>query len=212
MEATDAIRFDFRQMESHDADDRIGSLGFSAPTLLPTLEGTIAAIDLKPGDLIVGADGDLLRVVETRLTQSSARQVSLLCSETGERIVVGASQMVQCRHFLTAALFGVYRPIMLAADIASCHGHDPDILDVPLVLPVFETPGLVNVRGYLFLCPGLSNDASRIDEERAESGLNTDMHRRPQFDASEANSHEFCPLLTPLQVRQLSEAGVLRGS
>jgi hypothetical protein len=179
--------------------------GFAAGTLLETDEGPRDVAELQPGDVLRDAVGRGRRITSLDVSADTDLWVAMPSGAPGSPLRVGAGQILACRHFICAALFGTREALFTAGNMTGPRVRPSQGERRRFFLPVAEGALVLSVGGYEFPCvPSVS--PGRWGECRASGNTTHDgggPHSR-QGGAPLARA-----LLSADQTLQLCDSGVL---
>lgn len=181
--------------------------GFGAETRIETEDGPRAATDLLPGMRLRAADGGLVALAGL-LGFETGDWIALPGPEGG--LAVAADQLMSCRHFLCAALFGQGEVMFRAGDLRGPGIRHSEGARRRFFLPVPERAAGLALGGYTFPDPSLGPEQSSAGEGGRVSGSapsdgGSPHSLRPRGEAGPLAR----AILHADQVAQLCGAGIL---
>lgn len=179
--------------------------GFAAGTLLDTDDGPADVAELQPGQVLRDTFGRPRRITGLVISANTDQWVAIPSGTPGAPLRVGAGQLLVCRHFLCAALFGTREALFIAGNMKGPKVRRSDGEQQRLFLPVTEGALVLSVGGYEFPCvpavsPGRGGECRASGDTTPDGGS---PHSR-QGGGSLARA-----LLSPAETLQLCDSGVL---
>lgn len=181
--------------------------GFGAETRIETEDGPCAVADLLSGQRLRAANGDFIPLA------------GIVGFETGDwlalpgpdgGLTVAAGQLMSCRHFLCAALFGRREVMFRAGDLDGPGIRHSGGAWRRFFLPVPERAASLALGGYTFPDPSLGLEQSSAGEGGRVSGSAPSDGGSPQFLRPQGEADSLArAILHADQVAQLCGAGIL---
>jgi hypothetical protein len=184
-------------------------LGICGEMKVETPAGLRPVRDLRVGDFVQAAAGNLVRVAEIHSYTQCDNMVALPGAPSSPAAVVSCDQLLVCRHFLCKALFGAPSVLLHAGAVTGpgvrpAFGSSQTLYDLR-----FETPTVLRIGGYEFyFCSSAALDCGAVDSGWAGGDGHSDG-RGPHFGIAQGPDLPAQPVLTKEQARQLCDAGVI---